>query len=60
MTMELRVTVAENGFVISETDDSRLMGKMWAFETPESLAKYMKEWAEKNMKAEKLKGDKKI
>jgi hypothetical protein len=58
--MELKVMVAENGFVISETEGSHMMGKMWAFETPESLAKYMKEWGEKNMKPEKLKSEKKI
>lgn len=58
--MELIVNVAENGFVIRESEGSHLMGKMWAFETPDSLAKHMKEWGEKNMKTEKLKGEKKI
>lgn len=48
--MELRVMVAENGFVISETEREHMMGKMWAFESPESLAKHMKEWGDRNMK----------
>ena len=50
---ELRVIVAENGFVIDESQGSYLMGKMWAFETPDSLAKYMKEWGKMQVELKK-------
>lgn len=43
---ELRVEVAENGFVVYEGAGQGMRGKCWAFETADSLAAYMKEWGE--------------
>lgn len=49
---ELKVEVAENGFVVYEGGGiSGGRGKPWAFETPDSLAKFMKEWGEEKDKS---------
>lgn len=47
---ELRVVVAENGFIVYESAGECLMGKSWAFESPSSLAEFMKEWGEEKAK----------
>ena len=48
---DLIVVVAENGFIINEAGnfDRASVGKSWAFETPESLSKFIKEWADKKV-----------
>jgi len=46
--MELNIKIAENGFVIEESMHREMKGRIWAFETPESLSKYMLEWGHKN------------
>ena len=51
---DLIIVVAENGFIINEAGnfDRASVGKSWAFETPESLSKFIKEWAEEKAKGE--------
>ena len=44
---DLRIEIAENGFVVYEDNGlSGSKGKIWAFESPTSLAKFIKEWGE--------------
>ena len=59
---ELKVQVAQNGFVVHEGEPhGHNMGKIWAFESPASLADFVKEWGEEKdrsnigkVKAEKI------
>jgi hypothetical protein len=45
----LMVEVVENGFMVQEGDlKNHMMDKKWVFETPETFAAWMREWAEKN------------
>jgi len=48
--MDLKIIVAENGFIISEHEAPNFVGKMWAFESPESLARYIQAWGDRNMR----------
>ena len=41
----LRIEVAENGFVVHE-ERGATVGKMWAFETPLSLAAFIQKWGQ--------------
>jgi len=52
MEKELKIIVAENGFVVEAFNSPGMQGKMWAFETPDSLAKHIKKWGEGQVKAE--------
>ncbi len=49
---ELRVEVAENGFVVFEAcvDSPGMRGKTWVFETPGSLGEFMRDWGDRNTK----------
>jgi hypothetical protein len=47
---ELLIEVAENGFVVSENAGQGMRGRRWAFENPETLAKFIEAWG--NDKAE--------
>lgn len=43
----LSIEVAENGFIVSEGRGHQGMTeKRWAFEKPEALANFIKEWGE--------------
>ena len=43
--MNIKIERAEIGFVVFETSMAGQRGKMWAFETPESLALWIAAWA---------------
>lgn len=44
---DLNIQVAENGFVVNDHEPMRgTVCKQWAFETAESLAKFIKNWGE--------------
>lgn len=46
---ELEIIVAENGFIVrDDLGKGGMMGKSWAFESAETLAKHIKKWAEGN------------
>lgn len=50
---ELQIEVAENGFIVSEGRQDLTIGRKWGFESPESLAKFIKEWGEENHSSDK-------
>jgi len=43
---DLRIEVAQNGFVVMEGNRSGLVGKVWAFESVYSLSKFILEWGD--------------
>jgi hypothetical protein len=51
----LKIDIAENGFVVYEAHyDRGVIGKMWAFESAETLAKFVNIWGDKNTKVKSL------
>lgn len=44
----LSIERCETGFLVYEKTHDYLLAKKWAFETPEALAKFIKEWAEED------------
>ena len=51
----LKIDIAENGFVVYEAHyDRGVIGKMWAFETAESLASFVNDWGNGNAKVKTL------
>ena len=47
---DLLVEVAENGFIVVEGNsrERMLIGKRWAFETPEALSEFILDWGKNN------------
>ena len=43
--MNIKIERAESGFVVFEISTTGQMGKIWAFETAESLALWVAAWA---------------
>jgi hypothetical protein len=43
---DLVIEVAENGFIVVEGNsrERMLIGKRWAFETPEALSEFILDW----------------
>ena len=41
---DLNIEVAENGFFVFESAGQGVLGKKWAFETPETLAQFIEAW----------------
>ena len=51
----LKIDIAENGFVVYEAHyDCGVMGKMWAFESAETLADFVQIWGDGNTKVKTL------
>jgi len=48
-TGDLIIDVAENGFIVRE-NKREYIGKIWAFESAESLAGFIREWGDGNTK----------
>lgn len=46
----LNVEVVENGFIASESLRDDFVGKKWAFESAESLARFVANWGNENSK----------
>lgn len=46
----LNVETAENGFIVVENNSTHSNGKQWAFESAESLAKFIAQWGRENTK----------
>ncbi len=48
---DLVIEVAQNGFIVVEGDSrgSHLIGKRWAFETPEALSEFILDWGKNNV-----------
>ena len=42
---DLKVERAETGFIVYEDAGVGLMGRKWAFETPEKLSDFIEQWA---------------
>lgn len=42
---DLKIERGVTGFVVWEEAPNGYQGKMWAFETPEALSKFMLKWA---------------
>jgi len=40
----LSIITATNGFVVHDNSEPHMVGEMWAFESAESLAKFIKQW----------------
>jgi len=45
MNSNLKIEIAENGFIIIE-ERSAVVDKQWAFESPQSLADFIKKWGD--------------
>jgi hypothetical protein len=47
---DLLVEAAENGFIVVEGNSRErfIIGKRWAFETPEALSEFILDWGKNN------------
>ena len=47
---DLAIERGETGFIVYEKAGQGLLGKKWAFETPEKLAEFVTDWGNKEAK----------
>ena len=47
---EIRVRVAENGFIVEQGGIDGFMGKQWAFESAQALSELIFKWGSENTK----------